>query len=129
MKTLTETRPNVSFAVLILGLGAAGFATAADLNVPADYATIQAAVNAAHTNDTISIAPGVYTGQVQIISKTLTLIGQPGTILRATETMSSPPDSINFPIVFIRFFAVLNSSYLIVKFLRERTDFTIINFK
>lgn len=63
---------------------------AADLNVPtAAYPTIQAAVNAANTNDTINIAPGVYTGQVQIISKTLTLIGQPGTILRATTNM--PP--------------------------------------
>ena len=70
-------------------MAAAAFATAADLNVPADYPTIQAAVNAAHTNDTIHIAPGVYTGQVQIISKTLTLIGQPGTILRATTNM--PP--------------------------------------
>jgi len=92
MKKLTETRPTVSFAVIILGLAATSFATAADLNVPTTaYPTIQAAVNAAQTNDTIHIASGVYTGQVQIISKTLTLIGQPGTILRATEQMSPFP--------------------------------------
>ena len=90
MKKLTETRPEVSLAVLFLGLAATSFATAADLNVPsAGYPTIQAAVDAANTNDTIHIAPGVYTGQVQIISKKLTLIGQPGTILRATTNM--PP--------------------------------------
>src|SRR2546426_12424050 len=103
MKKLTETRLKVGFAVHILGLAGAEFATAAALNVPTTaYPTIQAAVNAAQTNDTIHIAPGVYTGQVQIISKQLTLIGQPGTILRATTNMSSPPDSMNFPIIFIR---------------------------
>ena len=104
MKKLTETRPKVSFAVLFLGLGAASFATAADLNVPtAAYPTIQAAVNAAQTNDTIHIAPGVYTGQVQITNKTLTLIGQPGTILRATTNMSPFPGRLaSFPIMGIR---------------------------
>src|SRR2546426_3590146 len=104
MKKLTETRPKATLTSLVLGLAAAVSAIAADLNVPTTaYPTIQAAVNAAQTNDTIHIAPGVYTGQVQIISKQLTLIGQPGTILRATTNMSSPPDSMNFPIIFIRF--------------------------
>lgn len=104
MKKLTETRPNATFTSLVLGFAAAASATAADLKVPsANYPTIQAAVNAAQSNDTIRIAPGVYTEQVQIISKTLTLIGQPGTILRATTNMSSPPDSIQFPMIFIRF--------------------------
>jgi nitrous oxidase accessory protein NosD len=103
MKTFMEIRPNATLTSLVLGLAAAASAIAADLKVPADYPTIQAAVNAAHTNDTIQIAPGVYTNQVQIISKQLTLIGQPGTLLRATETMTSPPDSIQFPIIHIRF--------------------------
>ena len=103
MKKLSETRPKVSLAVLILGLVAAGFATAADLNVPTTtYPTIQAAVDVANTNDTIHIAPGVYTEQVQIISKTLTLIGQPGTILRATTNMTSFAGSVNPPIMEIR---------------------------
>jgi len=87
----------------LLAVAASLPAIAADLKVPAAYPTIQAAVDAAQSNDTIRIAPGVYTEQVQILSKTVTLIGQPGTILRATEAMSSPPDSINFPIIFIRF--------------------------
>ena len=102
MKKFTETRPKVIFAVLILGLATASFATAADLNVPAAYPTIQAAVNAAQSNDTIRIAPGVYTEQVQIISKKLTLIGQPGTILRATMDMSSFPGTARVPIMGIR---------------------------
>lgn len=70
----------------------------------AAYPTIQAAVNAAQTNDTIHIAPGVYTGQVVITNKILTLIGQPGTILRATTNL--PPiqgyAGAQFPIVGIR---------------------------
>jgi len=57
-------------------------------HVPADYPTIQAAVNAANSGDTIHIAPGVYVEQVTIIQKDLTLIGQPGTILRAFPNMS-----------------------------------------
>ena len=104
MKKLTETRPRVSFAVLILGLAVATFATAADLNVPtAAYPTIQAAVDAAQTNDTIRIASGVYTEQVLITNKTLTLIGQPGTILRATETLPPIPGgtAVQFPIMFM----------------------------
>jgi hypothetical protein len=88
MKTLIETRPNATFASLVLGLVAAASTIAADLNVPTTaYPTIQAAVDAAQTNDTIRIAPGVYTEQVRISTNKLTLIGQPGTILRATEQM------------------------------------------
>ena len=88
MKTLIEIRPIITLTILFLGLTDAQFATAADLRVPKGYATIQGAVDAAQTNDTIHIAPGVYLGQVLITNKTLTLIGQPGTILRATTNMS-----------------------------------------
>jgi len=49
MKTLIETRPKVTVAILFLGLATATFATTADLNVPADYPTIQAAVLCAVT--------------------------------------------------------------------------------
>jgi pectin methylesterase-like acyl-CoA thioesterase len=102
MKALSETRLIAAFAILPLGLAATTSAIAADLYVPAGYPTIQAAVNAAQTNDTIHIAPGVYTRQVEIFSKTLTLIGQPGTILRATTNMTSFAGSSNSPIMEIR---------------------------
>src|SRR5437879_6065139 len=102
MKTLIEIQPRLAFAILLLGLAATTSAIAADLYVPTGYPTIQAAVNAAQTNDTIHIASGVYTGQVEIVSKTLTLIGQPGTILRATTNMTSFAGSVNSPIMEIR---------------------------
>ncbi len=89
MKTMLKTRPYALVAILFLGVAAATCATAAELKVPADYPTIQAAVDAAQTNDIIRIAPGVYTEQVRISTNKLTLIGQPGTILRAAEQMVS----------------------------------------
>jgi len=61
---------------------------ATDRHVPADYATIQSAVNAAASGDTIYIAPGIYVEQTWITNKNLTLIGQPGTILRAFPGMA-----------------------------------------
>jgi serine protease len=81
MKKLTETRSKATVAILFLGLTAATIATAtaAHLNVPADYSTIQAAVDAAENGDRIQIAPGVYTGQVLISDKRLTLAGSAGT--------------------------------------------------
>jgi len=64
-------------------IGLAVRADAADLHVPTQYPTIQAAVDAASDTDTIHIAPGVYYEQVRIVDKELSLIGQPGTFLRA----------------------------------------------
>jgi Right handed beta helix region len=96
MKQSTETRPKVTVAILFLGLTAAAFATAADLNVPADYPTIQAAVDAANTNDTIHITPGVYTGQVVVVRKKLTLAGAPGVVMRATPGMPASLQPYDF---------------------------------
>lgn len=47
------------------GVAALGAVT----RVPGDYATIQAAVNAARAGDTILIAPGVYEGNIMIENK------------------------------------------------------------
>ena len=55
----------------------AGTSFAATINVPADYTTIQAAVNAASHGDEIVVAPGVYTGTghkvVNMLGKAITL--------------------------------------------------------
>lgn len=47
-------------------------ATATVINVPADQPTIQAAVSAAASGDTILLAPGIYTGGVWVQDKALT---------------------------------------------------------
>ena len=84
-----QIRLNLCVVALVgLVLAGAGHVRAGDLHVPADYATIQAAVDAAAPGDTIHIAPGVYTEQTTIIGKDLTLIGRPGTILRAYPEMA-----------------------------------------
>jgi hypothetical protein len=103
MKIWMETRPKALFASLVLGFAADSFASAADIRVPADYPTIQTAVDAAEDDDTIHIASGVYFEQVRINSKKLILIGQPGTILRATETLPEVPGNPapQWPVMFV----------------------------
>jgi hypothetical protein len=64
------------------------FVAGAELHVPAGYPTLQEAVDAASSGDTIHIAPGVHTGQTRILSKDLTLLGKPGAVLRATQGMT-----------------------------------------
>ncbi|HEY3003520.1 MAG TPA: right-handed parallel beta-helix repeat-containing protein [Kribbellaceae bacterium] len=63
-------------ALVAGGLGIAGSAApvyaAGVINVPADQPTIQAAVAAAASGDTILIAPGTYTGGVWVQDKVLT---------------------------------------------------------
>ena len=46
----------------------------ADITVPTDFPTIQAAINASNPGDTIKVLPGTYTEQITI-SKSLTIIG------------------------------------------------------
>ena len=43
------------------------------LRVPEDYATIQAAINAAQNGNTVLVAPGTYAGGITITGKTITL--------------------------------------------------------
>jgi len=84
------------FATAILVLAGAGNVFGADLQVPADHTSIQAAVDAASSGDTIHIAAGVYVEQTTISNKDLTLIGQPGTILRAFPNMERPWPTVNW---------------------------------
>ena len=48
---------------IVATLVLAGTSFAATINVPADYTTIQAAVDAASNGDEILVAPGIYTGR------------------------------------------------------------------
>ncbi len=75
---------------LLLFCGLSNVAYAATINVPADHATIQAAVDAAASNDTIIIASGTYTEQVSI-TKSLTLqgAGQALTTIRSIPSLAT----------------------------------------
>lgn len=85
---LLGKRKNLLFGLVFGLFTLAGTAHAATINVPADYATIQAAVNAALPGDTINVAAGTY-GQVTIPSgkNGLQLLGagQANTIIEVAD--------------------------------------------
>ena len=82
MKKLMIVRSQTALAGLALMVSAVS-GSAAVLHVPADYPTIQGAVDAAASGDEIRIAAGTYTEQVVIASKNLKLIGESGAVLEA----------------------------------------------
>jgi hypothetical protein len=69
---------------IALAIGSPGVA---QLTVPLEFPTIQAAVDAAVSGDTILVASGVYAEQVKIVGKDLTLIGDAGATLQAFPGM------------------------------------------
>lgn len=73
-KWTTVGMPAAMCAVLVL----AGGASADTLNVPGDFATIQAAINASAAGDEILVAPGTYAENISLPSRTLTLRGAGG---------------------------------------------------
>jgi len=63
--------------ILILSLALlVSLSSAATLNVPSQYKTIQRAVNAAHTGDTIYVASGTYKEYVVVSNKDIIFQGQ-----------------------------------------------------
>ncbi|MFT3783080.1 MAG: pectinesterase family protein [Nibricoccus sp.] len=88
-------------------------AFAATRSVPSQYATIQAAVNAAASNDTISIANGTYTEAVTIPStKTgLKIVGasQSGVVLRVT-TAAQTALTINATDTTVSYMTIANTA-------------------
>ena len=73
-------------------------ALAATLHVPAEFATIQAAIGAASDGDTIEISPGTYVENLFILSKGVTLVGIGGatvTTVRAA-TFGSVVETNNY---------------------------------
>ena len=89
MKKLMTVRSQTAWAGLALVLASAVSASAVVLHVPADYPTIQGAVDAAVSGDQIRIAAGTYTEQVVIASKNLKLIGEPGAVLEARPGLAA----------------------------------------
>ena len=68
-------RPPTALCLLTTLLLCVSFCPAATLNVPADYPTVQAAVDASLEGDTVLIAAGTYTGNVTIATSGLTVQG------------------------------------------------------
>jgi parallel beta-helix repeat protein len=102
MKTKTKW-----LALPVLGLLAATLAfngstaLATTINVPGDYGTIQAAINAAAANDTIIVAAGTYTEQISVNkSLTLTGAGASTTIIQAPVVLTLDPDGAKTVVLF-----------------------------
>ena len=62
-------------ALAAIGLLTVHASQAEPLHVPSQYPTIQAAIDASHTDDEIHIAPGVYRELLNPENKSVTLIG------------------------------------------------------
>ncbi|MEI6624453.1 MAG: IPT/TIG domain-containing protein, partial [Actinomycetes bacterium] len=86
----------LSLFALVLVLGGAQVALAATLNVPAPYATIQDAVDAAApTGDTILVAAGIYPAVTTIaVNKSVTIQGA-GIGLTTVQTPGAAGDPVN----------------------------------
>ena len=75
----------IASALVVVPGARAGSPHGATLKVPSQYPTIQSAINAAHSGDTILVAPGIYTEQLTI-SKSVNLVGA-----GATKTFLKDP--------------------------------------
>ncbi len=89
----------VAAAVMML-IAAAGAVHAETIHVPKDYATIQAAIDAAMPGDEIVIAPGTYNEAIDLLGKPIALIGSGGaeqTIIDGRGLDSTVVTIVNVP--------------------------------
>ncbi|MCD6481772.1 MAG: right-handed parallel beta-helix repeat-containing protein, partial [Thermoplasmata archaeon] len=77
----------IGIVAIVAILTMAGNARGATINVPADYPTIQDAINASNDGDTIIVAAGTYTEQL-MINKSVNLVGQSGAKIVAPNNAS-----------------------------------------
>ena len=75
--------------LIAIALSTVGSAHSAIVHVPGDQTSIQAAVNAAVTGDTLLVAAGTYSENVQIESKSLTIISESGSAVTTVEALDS----------------------------------------
>lgn len=67
-----------ALSIILMFIFLCSVASAATLQVPAKYKTIQSAVNSATTGDTICVSAGTYKENVIIADKSLSFVGQGG---------------------------------------------------
>lgn len=66
-------------ACLLAFFATCSFLSAATINVPADQPTIQDAINVANTGDTVLVAPGTYSENINFMGKAITVKSSGGT--------------------------------------------------
>jgi hypothetical protein len=102
----------VHFAAGLAAVAAAS-APAATLNVPADYPTIQAAINAAANGDEVVVAPGTYSGAgnsfIKTLGKKITLRSAEGAATCFLEATTFEFSSSETPQTVIEGFTIRNA--------------------
>lgn len=78
MKTQISTRNRFGAAILTVLAGCGGQTLAADLLVPTNFTSIQAAINASADQDVIVLAPGQYPEQLEVVGRSLTIRSSTG---------------------------------------------------
>ena len=77
MRRVSGFRMQLTLAGALLA-AATGPAKAAVLNVPGDYATIQEAIVEAYYGDTVMVAAGVYSENINLLGKPITVMSEEG---------------------------------------------------
>ena len=109
-----RTKLKLGFITVFIGImmfTAGGAWAAVVINVPADYTTIQAAVDAASSGNTISVAAGTYTESVSI-DKSVTIMGA-GADQTYVESTGSPVMTVSADDVTIQDLEITDDTQLV----------------
>ena len=95
---MMKTRKAIVFGVLLAlaFIAFTGIASASTIYVPDDYSTIQAAVNAASSGDTIIVQDGTYTENIEVEKKRLTIRSENGP--NSTIVQAEDPNDVVFEV-------------------------------
>ncbi|MBK7143227.1 MAG: right-handed parallel beta-helix repeat-containing protein [bacterium] len=80
---------NIFLVTVCLLLFASSFTLAATINVPADHATIQAAVLASADGDTVLVAPGTYIENINMSGRSILLVSSGGSAVTTLQAVGA----------------------------------------